>query len=72
MHCKFGVRKLVLELMLYTIWNHFYTLKNGINTRGGVLFLLNSQTSAWSFTKSNTPPWMFFTFLKLYKWHQIA
>ena len=23
-------------------------------------------------TKSNTPPWMFFTFFKLYKWYQIA
>ena len=43
--------------------------KRNKHPRGGVLFLLNSQTSAWSFTKSNTPPWMFFTFLKLYKWH---
>ena len=24
------------------------------------------------FTKSNTPSWVFFTFLKLYKWYQIA
>ena len=24
------------------------------------------------FTKSNTPPWVFFTFLKLYEWYQIA
>ena len=23
-------------------------------------------------TKSNIPPWVFFTFLKLYKWYQIA
>ena len=23
-------------------------------------------------TKSNTPPWAFFMFLKLYKWYQIA
>ena len=23
-------------------------------------------------TKSNTPPWVFFTFFKLYKWYQIA
>ena len=22
-----------------------------------------------SVTKINTPPWVFFTFLKLYKWH---
>ena len=27
---------------------------------------------ACNFTKSNTPPWMFFTFLKLYRWYQIA
>ena len=26
----------------------------------------------WRSTKSNTPPWVFFTFLKLYKWYQIA
>ena len=24
------------------------------------------------FTKSNTPPWMFFTFPKFYKWYQIT
>ena len=27
---------------------------------------------ACDFTRSNTPPWVFFTFLKLYKWYQIA
>ena len=27
---------------------------------------------AGNFTKSNTPPWVFFTFFKLYKWNQIA
>ena len=25
-----------------------------------------------NFTKSNTPPWVYFTFFKLYKWYQIA
>ena len=44
-----------------------YNLKNVKNTREGVLLLL-----ACNFTKSNTPPWMFFTFLKFYKWYQIA
>ena len=24
------------------------------------------------FTKINTPPWVFFTFFKSYKWYQIA
>ena len=27
---------------------------------------------ACKFTKSNTPPWVFFTFFKLLKWYQIA
>ena len=27
---------------------------------------------ASNFIKSNTPPWMFFRFFKLYKWNQIA
>ena len=27
---------------------------------------------ACNFTKINTPPWVFFTFFKLYKWYQIA
>ena len=25
-----------------------------------------------TFSKSNTPPWVFFTFFKLYEWYQIA
>ena len=39
---------------------------------GGVLFLVKLQASACNFTKSNNPPWVFFTFLKLCKWYQIA
>ena len=27
---------------------------------------------ACNFTKSNTPSWVFLTFLKFYKWYQIA
>ena len=37
-------------------------------THGG-MSLLKFKTH---FTKSNTPPWVFFAFLKLYKWYQIA
>ena len=37
----------------------FVSFKNVKNTHGGV-------------TKINTPPWVVFTFLKLYKWYQIA
>ena len=43
-------------VMLYTIWYHFH----------------NYKTSACNFSKSNIPPWVFFKFLKLYKWYQIA
>ena len=32
----------------------------------------NNKASACNFTKSNTPPRVFLTFLKLYKWYQIA
>ena len=32
-----------------------------------VLLLVKLQAKACNFTKSNTPPWVFFTFLK-YKW----
>ena len=51
--------------MRCAIWYHLYTLKNVENTHGGVLL-------ACYLTKSNTPPWVFFTFFKLYKWYQIA
>ena len=43
-----------------------YNVKNVENTHWGVLFLVCNST------KNNTPSWMFFTFLKLYKWYQIA
>ena len=54
--------------MLCVIWYHFYNLKNVENTHGGVLLLLKLQV----FTKSNPPPWVFFTILKLYKWYNAA
>ena len=45
----------------------FVQFKNLKNTHAGVLLLVKLQAS-----KSNTPPWVFFTFFKLYKWYQIA
>ena len=30
------------------------------------------KLKACNFTKSNIPPWVFFTFFKLYNWYQIA
>ena len=44
-----------------------YNLTNVKNTYGGMLLTVKLQA-----TKSNTPPWVFFTFFKLYKWYQIA
>ena len=52
-----------LYMMLCMIWYHLYNLKNVKNTHGGVLLLAKLQAEACNFTKSNTPPWVFFTFL---------
>ena len=59
-------------MMFCAIWYHFYNIKNVKITDGGVLLLVKLQLLACNFTKSNTPPWVFFTFFKLYKWYQIA
>ena len=64
--------KSITNLMLCTIWYHLYNLKNVKNTHGGVLLLVKLQAKSLSFTKSNTPPWVFFTFFELCKWYQIA
>ena len=50
----------------------FVQLKNVKNTHRGALILVKLQASACNFNKSNTPPWVFFTFFKLCKWYQIA
>ena len=55
-------------IMLCAVWYHLYNLKNVKNTHGGVLLSVKFDR----FTKSNTPPRVFFTFFKLYKWYQIA
>ena len=58
--------------MRCSIWYHLYNVKNVKNITGGVLILVKLQAEACNFTKINSPPWMFFTFFKLYKWYQIA
>ena len=50
----------------------FVQFKKRENTQGGALLLVKLHAEVCNFTKSNTPPWLFFTFLKLYKWYQIA
>ena len=48
-----------------TFWYHLYNSENVKNTYGGVLLLVKLQAKTCNFTKSNTPPWLFFTFLKI-------
>ena len=45
-----------------TIWYHLNNFKNVKNTHGRVLLLVKLLAKACKFTKSITPPWMFFTF----------
>ena len=35
-------------------------------------FYKSYRLKACKFNKSSTPTWMFFTFIKLYKWYQMA
>ena len=44
--------------ILCAIWFHLHNLKNVKNIHRGMI--------------SVTPPWLFFTFFKLFKWYQIA
>ena len=55
--------------MLCAILYRLYNLKNVKNIHGGMSLLVKLQAY---FTKSNTPLWVFFTFLKWYKWYQNA
>ena len=65
------IPKLILMtyVVVYAIWYHPYNIKNVKNTDGGLLLLVKLQASACSFTKSNTPPWVFLTFFKLCTWY---
>ena len=58
--------------MLCGILYHVYNSKNVKNIHGGVILLVKLQASACNFTKSITPPWVFFMFLKLDNWYKIA
>ena len=67
--CDKWLRKINLAKVYYMIALH--NLNNTKNTHKGVILLVKLQVEAYNCTKSNSPPWMFFTFLKLYKWYQI-
>ena len=68
LNCK----HLFTYVMRCAIWYHLYYFKNVKNTDRVVLILVKLQAEACNFTKINTPLWVFFTFLKLYKWYQIV
>ena len=44
----------------------FVQIKKRENTHGGVLLFVKLQDSTCNFIESNTPPWKFLTFFKLY------
>ena len=54
-------------MMLWAIWYHLYNFKNVKSADGEVLLLVKLHAKGRNFTKSNTPPWLFFTFFKLRK-----
>ena len=56
-------------VMFCVIWYYLYNSKN---THRRVLLLVKLQAFSLHFIKTNTPPWVFFTFFKLYKCYQIA
>ena len=58
--------------MLCALWYHLYNFKKVKISHEEVLHLVKAQAKACNFTKNNNPPWVFFTFYKLYKWYQIA
>ena len=70
LHCKLW--STFIYVVLCAIQYHVHNLKNMKNTNGGLLLLVKLQANACNFTKSNTPPWVFFTFFKLYEWYEIA
>ena len=59
-----------INMVRWAIWYHMYNLKNVKNIHGGLLILVKLQAEVCNFTKINTPPWVFFTFFKLYKCYQ--
>ena len=64
-----GEQKAQIYVMLCMIWYHLYKFKNVKTAYGEVLLLVKLRALACNFTKNNNLPWVFFTFLKLYKWY---
>ena len=59
-------------VMFYAIC-YICTIQKARKTPTEECYLLQScSLKACIFTKSSTPPWVFFTIFKLYKWYQIT
>ena len=58
--------------MCCTISYYLYNLKIVKNTHRRVLLYVKMQVKPDNFSESNTSPWVFIAFFKLYKWYQIA
>ena len=58
-------RGLTKYVVRWAIWCHLHNLKKVKYTYELVLLFEKLQASACNFTKSNTPPWVFFTLFKL-------
>ena len=55
----------IADVMFCAIWYYLYNLKNVKNTHGRVSLLVQLHAFiVCNFTKSSTPPWVFFTFFK--------
>ena len=66
-----GLRDLVLFVQLQKREKHPW--RSDIFSKvAGFSFSLQLQASDCNFTKSNTSPWVFFTFFKLHKWYLIV
>ena len=63
--------RMTTELLQHLKGRKFFPC--GPRTIFSSLFWIQKVAEACNFTKSNSPPWVFFTFFfKLYKWYQIA
>ena len=54
------------------IWYRLYNLKREKHPWKSVTFSKVAGFCLQLYTKINNPPWVLFTFLKLYKWYQIT
>ena len=68
-HCALKLTKLVYSDALRDLVSCVQFKKHEKHPWRSVTF---SKVKACNFTKSNTPPWVFFMFFKFYKWYQIA